>query len=244
MVSMVLVHAFMVSQVWAASDVNDLVHGDQVLAVAASVVALEADGERVIWTNPKTGHQGWSAKGYQADQHRCSVLRVGVTIPFVGEAEYQACRTGSGTWSITVALDGGHQSISRLEFEPGRMMRLEPCDDVRVRGTVGGVPINETVHLCRTHTGLTVGPVVGELERSTDSVSGGRWIAQIFDTRRKLVGRIYQRSRNVLEARDAKHRIVGTYDPGTDQTRDARRQLVAYGNVLSHQIMRAKTNDR
>jgi hypothetical protein len=187
-----------------------------------------------------TGHQGWSQKHRPVDQRRCTMLQVGVAVPLTGGVSYQACQTGSSKWSITLEADGGRRSVSRLELEPRRSIRLDPCDDARVWGAVEGVRFDEAVQLCRTHTGLTVGPVGDAPVDREDSTTPGPWIVQIFDPRRKLAGRIYERSRGVLEARDDKHRVVGTYDPAINQTRDAGRRLVAYGNVLSHLIMRTK----
>lgn len=212
---------------------------DRVLAIAASVIALDSEKDTVVWTNPGTGHQGWSVRKRAFEGRRCWGLGVGVTLPFVADSTYSACRTGNRKSVFTVSLENYPDTVSVLELKPIRTVQISPCDVVWVRGSVDGKPYDATTRLCRTGSGLTVGPM-RETDGSEDEpVTQDRWVEQMFDTRRKLVGRIYRRSGGILEARDAKHRIVGTYDPTTGQTRDGRRQLVAYGNVLSHLIMMA-----
>lgn len=49
----------------------------------------------------------------------------------------------------------------------------------------------------------------------------------------KLIGRIHTLSNNKLEIRNASGRKLGTYDPGTNQTRDHTGRLVGKGNLLT-----------
>lgn len=62
-----------------------------------------------------------------------------------------------------------------------------------------------------------------------------RWF--IRDPQRRVLGEIRRRHDTILEARDAKARFLGSFDPKRDETRDAKARLVAYGDVLSAFIM-------
>jgi hypothetical protein len=52
-----------------------------------------------------------------------------------------------------------------------------------------------------------------------------------------MLGRIAQRSDGRLEGRDANGRLMGTYDPRRDETRDRNGALVGRGNQLSHLVL-------
>lgn len=56
---------------------------------------------------------------------------------------------------------------------------------------------------------------------------------QIRDRTNKLVATIRTMSSGKLEVRDARNRLLGTYDPRINETRDATNRLVARGNVLT-----------
>ena len=53
------------------------------------------------------------------------------------------------------------------------------------------------------------------------------------DNTGKLIGRIHTLSNDKLEIRNASGRKLGTYDPGTNQTRDHTGRLVGKGNLLT-----------
>ena len=53
------------------------------------------------------------------------------------------------------------------------------------------------------------------------------------DASGRLLGRIKQRGSGMLEIRDKKNRLAGTYDFRSNATRDASGRLVGRGNLLS-----------
>lgn len=59
---------------------------------------------------------------------------------------------------------------------------------------------------------------------------------QIRDHANRLVATIRAISGGRLEIRDAKNRLLGAYDPQSNQTRDANNRLVATGNALTSLI--------
>jgi hypothetical protein len=56
---------------------------------------------------------------------------------------------------------------------------------------------------------------------------------ELRDRNGKLIGRIREISGGKLEGRDASGRLKGTYDPRTNETRDAAGRLIGKGNQLS-----------
>ncbi len=56
---------------------------------------------------------------------------------------------------------------------------------------------------------------------------------ELRDRHGKLLGKIKTLSNGKLEVRDAHSVMKGTFDPKTDQTRDARGVLVGKGNLLA-----------
>lgn len=56
---------------------------------------------------------------------------------------------------------------------------------------------------------------------------------ELRDRNGRLIGRIREISGGKLEGRDAGGRLKGTYDPRTNETRDATGRLIAKGNLLS-----------
>ncbi|WP_323032125.1 hypothetical protein [Brachymonas denitrificans] len=56
---------------------------------------------------------------------------------------------------------------------------------------------------------------------------------QIRDRTNKLIATIKTQSSGKLEIRDSRNRLLGIYDPRTNETRDAANRLVARGNVLT-----------
>jgi hypothetical protein len=59
---------------------------------------------------------------------------------------------------------------------------------------------------------------------------------QIRDNMNRLMATVKTLSTGKQEIRDAQNRMLGTYDPRTNETRDAMNRLVAKGNVLSSLI--------
>ena len=59
---------------------------------------------------------------------------------------------------------------------------------------------------------------------------------QIRDKMNRLMATIKTLSSGKLEIRDPKNRLLGTYDPRTNETRDPMNRLVAKGNVLTSLI--------
>ena len=53
------------------------------------------------------------------------------------------------------------------------------------------------------------------------------------DKSNRILGKIRQLSNGKLEGRDASNRIKGTYDPRTNETRDASNRVVGKGNLLA-----------
>ncbi|MGH7146724.1 MAG: hypothetical protein ACREIJ_02330 [Nitrospiraceae bacterium] len=60
---------------------------------------------------------------------------------------------------------------------------------------------------------------------------------ELRDRSNRLIGKIKQFSNGKLEGRDASNRLKGTYDPKTNETRDANNGFVGKGNMLSMMIM-------
>ena len=56
---------------------------------------------------------------------------------------------------------------------------------------------------------------------------------ELRDRNNRLLGTIRQLPNGKHEGRDANGRLVGTYDPSTDQTRDASYRLVGKGDTLA-----------
>lgn len=59
---------------------------------------------------------------------------------------------------------------------------------------------------------------------------------QIRDRNNKLLAIIKTASGGKQEIRDASNRLLGTFDPRANETRDSSNRLVAKGNVLSSLI--------
>ena len=56
---------------------------------------------------------------------------------------------------------------------------------------------------------------------------------ELRDKYNKLLGTIKTISNGKLELRDARNSLKGTYDPKTNETRDARNSFVGKGNLLA-----------
>ncbi len=56
---------------------------------------------------------------------------------------------------------------------------------------------------------------------------------ELRDRSNKLLGKIKTLSNGKLELRDASNKLKGTYDPKTNQTRDASNKFVGKGNLLT-----------
>lgn len=56
---------------------------------------------------------------------------------------------------------------------------------------------------------------------------------QIRDRTNKLIASVKTLSSGKLEIRDARNKLLGSYDPHANETRDATNRLVAKGNVLT-----------
>lgn len=56
---------------------------------------------------------------------------------------------------------------------------------------------------------------------------------ELRDRSNRLIGKIKQRSDGKMEGRDASNRLKGTYDPRTNETRDASNRVVGKGNLLA-----------
>ena len=56
---------------------------------------------------------------------------------------------------------------------------------------------------------------------------------QLRDSSNKLIGTISEISNGQLEIRDPSNKRLGTYDPKTNQTRDASNRVVGAGNLLT-----------
>lgn len=59
---------------------------------------------------------------------------------------------------------------------------------------------------------------------------------QIRDRNGKLVATIDTLSSGVLEIRDASFKLLGKFDPRTNETRDANYRLISKGNTLTSLI--------
>lgn len=59
---------------------------------------------------------------------------------------------------------------------------------------------------------------------------------QIRDQANKLIATVKTLSTGKLEIRDARNKLLGTYDPRANETRDASNRLVARGNALTSLI--------
>jgi uncharacterized coiled-coil DUF342 family protein len=59
---------------------------------------------------------------------------------------------------------------------------------------------------------------------------------EIRDRRNTLLAKIKTLSEGRQEIRDSRNTLLGTYNPKTNETRDARNNLVAKGNVLTSLI--------
>lgn len=55
---------------------------------------------------------------------------------------------------------------------------------------------------------------------------------EIRDNSNRLIGRIRE-SGSKLQVYDAQNRLKGTYDPSSNETRDASNKLVGKGNLLT-----------
>lgn len=58
---------------------------------------------------------------------------------------------------------------------------------------------------------------------------------ELRDRNNRLIGKIRQVG-NRYEGRDAGNYLKGTYDPNTDETRDANNRFIGKGNLLSSLI--------
>lgn len=56
---------------------------------------------------------------------------------------------------------------------------------------------------------------------------------ELRDKNSRLLGKIKTRSDGKLELRDANNFFKGTYDPKTNDTRDANSKFIAKGNMLT-----------
>ena len=56
---------------------------------------------------------------------------------------------------------------------------------------------------------------------------------EIRDSSNRLIGRINTLSNGKMEIRDASNAFRGTYDPKTDETRNASNGFVGRGNLLT-----------
>ncbi len=60
---------------------------------------------------------------------------------------------------------------------------------------------------------------------------------ELRDKSNRLIGEIKQLTNGKLEIRDASNRMKGTYDPKTNETRDAQNRTVGKGNLLTTSIL-------
>lgn len=62
---------------------------------------------------------------------------------------------------------------------------------------------------------------------------------KLRDRQGRLLGEIIQKSDGKFEGRDKFGRLMGTYEPKSNQTRDARGSVVGTGNLLASLITAA-----
>jgi hypothetical protein len=53
------------------------------------------------------------------------------------------------------------------------------------------------------------------------------------DRQNRIIATIKTRHDGKLEGRDPRNKLVGTYDPKRDETRDAKNRVVGKGNLLA-----------
>ena len=58
-------------------------------------------------------------------------------------------------------------------------------------------------------------------------------IQTIKDRNHTVIGYIETRPNGTQEAKNAKHSVVGSYDPGRNETKDATHRVIGYGNLLA-----------
>lgn len=56
---------------------------------------------------------------------------------------------------------------------------------------------------------------------------------ELRDGNRKLLGIIKTLGSGILELRDSHSKLLGTYDPKSNETRDPSRRLIGRGNLLT-----------
>lgn len=94
---------------------------------------------------------------------------------------------------------------------------LHPAQPTEQRAAAASIPRRQQTNGARGNPPAAAAPRVDQ---------------QIRDKQGRLLGRIREVSSGRHEARDASGRLLGTYDPKSDQTRDPSGRLLAKGDVL------------